>query len=142
MASDTGDLPAMPDTALAPEPVPASDAMVAITLTGGRVAGSFRSALFSAAARAGVSVNEFVLGAAGEKLARTGSRFSSVFGADAYSSVSRPNPYEEGSSHRVALELTGWVPECLRIAMNKARGDRSLFEYAVECMRADIEARA
>jgi hypothetical protein len=44
----------------------AGDTTVSLLLTGGRVLSGFRASLFAAAARAGVSVNEFVLRAAGE----------------------------------------------------------------------------
>jgi hypothetical protein len=49
-------------------------------LNGGRVIGAFRRALFSAAARAGVSTNEFVLlQAAAEKLRQMGEPVDGVF---------------------------------------------------------------
>ncbi|MDP9572676.1 UNVERIFIED_ORG: hypothetical protein J2W66_003169 [Agrobacterium larrymoorei] len=53
--------------------------IVNVMLNGGRVTSSFRGALFAAASRAGVSVNEFVLTAAAEKLASAGDKFSGVF---------------------------------------------------------------
>jgi hypothetical protein len=52
---------------------------VPVMLTGARVQPDFRAALFSAAAREGLSVNEFVIRAAGEKLARSGAPISGVF---------------------------------------------------------------
>lgn len=52
---------------------------VQVMLTGARVTSGFRSALFAAASRAGVSVNEYVLTAAAEKLQAAGVRFSGVF---------------------------------------------------------------
>jgi hypothetical protein len=55
------------------------DPIVALMLTGGRVTASFRAELFAAASRAGVSVNEFVLQAAAEKLRATGKTFSGLF---------------------------------------------------------------
>lgn len=55
------------------------DPIVALMLNGGRVTLAFRAALFAAASRAGVSVNEFVLTAAAEKLRASGSQFSGVF---------------------------------------------------------------
>lgn len=55
------------------------DQIVNVMLNGGRVTSGFRAALFAAASRAGVSVNEFVLTAAAEKLCATGSHFSGVF---------------------------------------------------------------
>lgn len=55
------------------------DPIVSLMLNGGRVTSGFRAALFSAASRAGVSVNEFVLTAAAEKLRASGSQFSGVF---------------------------------------------------------------
>lgn len=55
------------------------DPIVNVMLNGGRVTSGFRTALFAAASRAGVSVNEFVLTAAAEKLCASGSRFSGVF---------------------------------------------------------------
>ena len=57
----------------------AAEATVNLMLTGGRVTSGFRASLFAAAARAGVSVNEFVLRAAGEKLRAGGAGFSGVF---------------------------------------------------------------
>lgn len=58
------------------------DRVVQIGLNGGRVLDTFRSALFSAAGREGVSVNEFVLRSAGERLQRDGYRFNGVFEID------------------------------------------------------------
>lgn len=55
------------------------DPIVNVMLNGGRVTAGFRSALFDAAGRAGVSVNEFVLTAAAEKLQASGLAFSGVF---------------------------------------------------------------
>ncbi|WP_421445675.1 hypothetical protein [Agrobacterium tumefaciens] len=55
------------------------DPIVNVMLNGGRVTSGFRTALFAAAGRAGVSVNEFVLTAAAEKLNASGTRFSGVF---------------------------------------------------------------
>ncbi|MCC2612628.1 hypothetical protein [Neorhizobium petrolearium] len=55
------------------------DPIVSVMLTGGRVTSGFRAALFAAASRAGVSVNEWVLRAAAEKLSASGSQFSGVF---------------------------------------------------------------
>lgn len=55
------------------------DPIVNVMLNGGRVTSGFRAALFAAASRAGVSVNEFVLTAAAEKLRASGSQFSGVF---------------------------------------------------------------
>jgi len=46
------------------------DGPVNVMLTGGRVTSSFRQALFLAAGRSGMTVNEFALRAAGEKLAK------------------------------------------------------------------------
>jgi hypothetical protein len=53
--------------------------LVPVHLHGGRVTNQFRVELFEAARRAGVSVNEFVLHAAGEKLARNGAGIVGVF---------------------------------------------------------------
>lgn len=58
-----------------------SDEIVALSLNGGRVTQAFRSALFEAAAREGLSVNEYVLRAAGERLRNTGHAFHGVFSA-------------------------------------------------------------
>jgi len=55
------------------------DSIVNVMLNGGRVTAGFRTALFEAANRAGVSVNEFVLTATAEKLCASGRRFSGVF---------------------------------------------------------------
>ncbi|TBY52967.1 hypothetical protein E0H46_38605 [Rhizobium leguminosarum bv. viciae] len=55
------------------------DLIVNVMLNGGRVISGFRAVLFAAASRRGVSVNEFVLTAAAEKLHATGSEFSGVF---------------------------------------------------------------
>lgn len=52
---------------------------VPIMLNGGRVTVTFRQALFDATAREGVSVNEFCLRAAAEKLRAAGRDFSGVF---------------------------------------------------------------
>lgn len=58
---------------------PQRDPIVNIMLNGGRVTAGFRAVLFSAASRAGVSVNEFVLTAAAEKLRASGNQFSGLF---------------------------------------------------------------
>lgn len=55
------------------------DGPVNVMLTGGRVTSSFRQALFLAAGRSGMTVNEFALRAAAEKLAKAGASFSGVF---------------------------------------------------------------
>ncbi len=55
------------------------DPIVNVMLNGGRVTAGFRAALFAAASRAGVSVNEFVLTAAAEKLRASGNQFAGVF---------------------------------------------------------------
>lgn len=48
-------------------------------LNGARVTADFREALFDASNRAGVTVNEFVLTAAAEKLQRSGARIPGLF---------------------------------------------------------------
>lgn len=58
---------------------PQKDPIVNVMLNGGRVTSGFRAALFAAASRAGVSVNEFVLTATAEKLRASGGQFSGVF---------------------------------------------------------------
>ncbi|MBB2678679.1 UNVERIFIED_ORG: uncharacterized protein (DUF1778 family) [Rhizobium esperanzae] len=50
-----------------------------LMLQGAKVTSSFRSALFDAANRAGMTPNEFVLQAAAEKLAASGRHFSGLF---------------------------------------------------------------
>lgn len=52
---------------------------VALCLTGARVTSGFRSSLFNAAARVGLSVNEFVLLATAERLRAEGEDFPGVF---------------------------------------------------------------
>ncbi|MAY30408.1 MAG: hypothetical protein CL627_14555 [Aurantimonas sp.] len=52
---------------------------VNLFLNGGRVTSGFRSSLFDEANRAGMSVNEFVLTAAAEKLVQRGASFPGVF---------------------------------------------------------------
>lgn len=52
---------------------------VNLCLNGGRVTSGFRSSLFDAANRAGMSVNEFVITAAAEKLMERGASFPGVF---------------------------------------------------------------
>ena len=61
-------MPASPDTHA-----------VNLCLNGGRVTSGFRSSLFDAANRAGMSVNEFVITAAAEKLMQRGMSFPGVF---------------------------------------------------------------
>ena len=56
-----------------------SSAAVPLFLNGARVTSDFRSALFDAANRAGMSVNEFVITAAAEKLMQRGMSFPGVF---------------------------------------------------------------
>lgn len=60
-------------------PTRTKDPIVNLMLNGGRVTSTFRAALFAAANRAGVSVNEFVLTAAAEKLQASGSDFTGLF---------------------------------------------------------------
>lgn len=66
-------------TNIASKPRRQRDPIVNVMLNGGRVTSGFRAALFAAASRAGVSVNEYVLTAAAEKLRASGSQFSGVF---------------------------------------------------------------
>lgn len=56
-----------------------ADRTVPIMLNGGQVTSTFRQVLFDATAREGVSVNEFCLRAAAEKLKARGREFSGVF---------------------------------------------------------------
>ncbi|MBB2840198.1 UNVERIFIED_ORG: hypothetical protein GGE64_003965 [Rhizobium etli] len=58
---------------------PGKDPTVNLMLCGGRVTTTFRQALFDATAREGLSVNEFCLKAAAEKLAASGRHFSGLF---------------------------------------------------------------
>ncbi|RVG89287.1 hypothetical protein [Sinorhizobium meliloti] len=53
--------------------------VVNVMLHGGRVTAGFRAELFAAANRNGMSVNEFVLTAAAEKLKASGRHFSGLF---------------------------------------------------------------
>ncbi|SEH78518.1 hypothetical protein SAMN05216228_1008117 [Rhizobium tibeticum] len=55
------------------------DPIVNIMLSGGRVTTTFREALFDATAREGLSVNEYCLMAAAEKLRASGHQFSGIF---------------------------------------------------------------
>jgi hypothetical protein len=57
----------------------ASPPIVPILLRGGRVIAPFREALFRAANRAGMSVNEFALFAAGHQLRASGVNLTGVF---------------------------------------------------------------
>ena len=52
---------------------------VNLFLNGGRVTSGFRSSLFDAANRAGISVNEFVITAAAEKLVSGGATIPGIF---------------------------------------------------------------
>ena len=52
---------------------------VALMLTSAKVTPSFRENLFDAAGRCGMSINEFVLTATGEKLVRSGRVIPGVF---------------------------------------------------------------
>lgn len=54
-------------------------AIVAVALNGGRVTSEFRTALFDAANRAGMSVNEFVLTTTAKNLKADGAQFRGVF---------------------------------------------------------------
>ncbi|KQT53665.1 hypothetical protein ASG43_17660 [Aureimonas sp. Leaf454] len=57
-----------------------SDAASApLFLKGARVTNAFRTSLFDAANRAGITPNEFCIKAAAEKLARSGASFPGVF---------------------------------------------------------------
>lgn len=56
-----------------------ANALTPVALNGARVTSSFRDALFDAANRRGISVNEFVLLATGEKLRSAGACFGGVF---------------------------------------------------------------
>ncbi|MGV8830433.1 MAG: hypothetical protein ACOH2N_00535 [Devosia sp.] len=51
----------------------------AIMLRGARISADLREVIFDQANRAGMSVNEFVLTAAAERLAQRGLRFAGVF---------------------------------------------------------------
>lgn len=116
--------------------------LVALTLTGGRVTAGFRSALFAAAGRAGVSVNEYVLASAGEKLARAGLEFPGVFCVETQGS-GRPAAFAEGGDHMVALNLGGgFIADRLYQALEKARGNRTFYDYATSLMLADVRERA
>jgi hypothetical protein len=64
------------------EEMEADDHIVQVALKGGGVLDTFRSALFSAARREGVGVNEFVLKSAGERLQRAGYPVTGVFETD------------------------------------------------------------
>lgn len=55
------------------------DPIVNLMLNGGRVTATFREALFDATAREGLTVNEFCLKAAAEKLRASGRQFSGIF---------------------------------------------------------------
>ena len=66
-------------TIIATNSAPDADAICNVMLTGGRVTRGFRSALFDAAARAGMSINEFCIQATAEKLADRGATFTGVF---------------------------------------------------------------
>jgi hypothetical protein len=55
------------------------ESIVNVMLHGGRVTATFRQALFDATRREGLSVNEFCLKAAAEKLAASGQHFSGLF---------------------------------------------------------------
>ncbi|WP_193446145.1 hypothetical protein [Rhizobium indigoferae] len=68
--------------------------IVPLSLTGGRVTKGFRDALFDGAARAGISVNEFVLLAAGDKLVALGRDFPGVFAAE------KRSPDEPARGHK------------------------------------------
>lgn len=63
----------------AAEQMPKAEPIVSLMLNGGRVTATFRQALFDATAREGLSVNEFCLKAAAEKLKASGRDFSGVF---------------------------------------------------------------
>lgn len=55
------------------------DPIVNLMLNGGRVTATFREALFDATAREGLSINEYCLKAAAEKLRASGCQFSGIF---------------------------------------------------------------
>lgn len=69
---------------------------VQVMLTGARVTSGFREALFSAASRAGMTVNEYVLRATGEKLASAGVHFPGIFERGDTSSVSQKGTFLHG----------------------------------------------
>lgn len=56
-----------------------ADSIVALALSDARVTLGFRTALFDACARAGVTAHEFLLTAGAEKLRAAGADFSGVF---------------------------------------------------------------
>ena len=117
---------------------------VAITVNiSSRVTAGYRAALFSAANRAGVSVSEYFLRAAGEKLARAGSRFPGVFDRETPEGVARPDPFADGGDHLVKVDLgTGFIPEREAKAFDRARDAQSMFQYATAAMRWNVEERA
>jgi hypothetical protein len=117
--------------------------IVPITLTGGRVTAGFRSALFAAAGRSGVSVNEYVLSAVGEKLTRAGVPFPGVFSPADARNAGRSSSLSTGGGRLVALDIGGgFIAENLALAYHEARGDKTLFDHCLGLMLADIEARA
>lgn len=121
----------------------ASGQIVNVMLNGGRVTSSFRASLFAAAAREGMSVNQFVLTAAAEKLKAAGAPFDGVFAAGDLTSKNLPDPFA-GSNHRVAIELgSGFVTEAEKAAFEALKPrSRTFFELAISLMREAVLARA
>lgn len=129
-------------TVLATSQADASGQIVNVMLNGGRVTSSFRASLFAAAAREGMSVNEFVLTAAAEKLRSAGAPFDGVFAAGDLISKNLPDPFA-GSDHRVAFEIGGgFVTETEKTAFEavKPKGVTN-FAWAVDLMRTAVRAR-
>lgn len=119
---------------------PMADPTVAVLLTGGQVTASFRASLFAAAGRNGMSVNEFVLTAAAEKLQSSGAPFTGLFRTGDLVSQGEANPFE-GSQDRVPLEIgAGFVTEAERAAFERHKPVPSYFQWAVDLMRAAVRA--
>ncbi|MEZ5780191.1 MAG: hypothetical protein R3D70_00830 [Rhizobiaceae bacterium] len=121
----------------------ASDDVVNVMLTGGRVTAGFRASLFAAAGREGVSVNEYVLTAAARALRHRGARFDGVFAPGDIEPAHGCDPYNEGGSHKIPLLFTSvMIPEREHRAIMAAREGQNLSQWAVELIKAEIERRA
>lgn len=130
-------------TVLATNQANTSGQIVNVMLNGGRVTSSFRASLFATAAREGLSVNEYVLIAAAEKLKASGAGFDGVFAAGDLTSKTAPDPFV-GSDRRVPLEIgSRFVTEAEKSAFEAVKpSGKAYMDWAVDLMRAAVLARS
>lgn len=117
------------------------DKIVPVNLVSGRVTMTYRAALFAAASRAGLTVSEFCLKAAGEHLASQGYGFAGVFEDGDMAAKAMPDPFA-GDQGRAAIEFNGaFVTKAEKEAfeLHKPTG-KTWADWAVALMREKVIA--